>query len=297
MKPRPVLTALCPAKLNLFLHVTGRRPDGYHELQTVFQLLDYGDSMQFRTRDDGELHLQCSDRRLEGEDNLALKAARALRDMAGRPELGADIFLEKRIPAGAGLGGGSSNAATTLLALNRLWSLELDRTALAEAGLRLGADVPVFVHGRSAWASGIGEQLSPVTLPARWFVVLTPPCHVSTAAIFSHRELTRNGSAIKMAAFLAGHSRNDCESLVRRLYPAVDSALSELGRRGQCEARMTGTGASVFAAFGEQARANAVLRQVMGHADGLLEGLQGFVARGIDRAPAPEEQTRPSDEG
>lgn len=281
----PTLTLPAPAKINLFLHITGRRADGYHELQTLFQLLDHGDQLHFTRDDTGEIHLECDAPELVTPGNLVRRAAQALKDLPGTPSRhGVRIRLEKRLPAGAGLGGGSSDAATTLLALNHLWRLGLDRTQLAATGLQLGADVPVFVHGHSAWATGIGEHLQPVSLPTQWYVVLTPACPVSTAEIFSHRELTRNGSAIKMAAFLAGHSRNDCESLVRRLYPAVNETLTGLGQYGA--ARLTGTGSSVFAAFPGQAAAEAALEQILDRATGPLDGLQGFVARGLDTSPA-----------
>lgn len=272
-----------PAKLNLFLHVTGRRADGYHELQTLFRLLDHGDTLHFRATTDGRVSMDSNRPDMTAPDNLVLRAAHALRELPATPaSRGARIHLEKRLPSGGGLGGGSSDAATTLLALNRLWNLALDEDVLAGIGLRLGADVPVFLRGRSAWATGIGEQLRSVNLPAAWYVVLTPACEVSTAAIFSHRELTRNGSAIKIAAFLEGRSRNDCEPLVRTLYPEVDNALKELGRFA--EARLTGTGASVFAAFPDRQEAEEALAAVQ-HRN---RALPGFVAAGVNRSPALE---------
>ncbi|MEX2334629.1 MAG: 4-(cytidine 5'-diphospho)-2-C-methyl-D-erythritol kinase, partial [Pseudohongiella sp.] len=236
-----IITLPAPAKLNLFLHITGRRSDGYHTLQTLFQLLDYGDELRFSLRTDGQLRLTCNDTSLSNNDNLVLRAAGLLRQTLNI-KTGADIHLIKRIPAGAGLGGGSSDAATALLALNQLWQGGLSRTRLAELGLQLGADVPVFVFGNSAWAEGIGEELEPVTLAEQFFVVLTPACHVTTGTIFSHQQLTRDSTAIKMCAFLAGQSRNDCETLVRKLYPAVDAALDWLSQFAP--ARMTGTGCS-----------------------------------------------------
>ena len=279
-----------PAKLNLFLHINGRRADGYHDLQTIFQLLDYGDDLRFSVRDDGELHLRCDTDGLNTPDNLVLKAARALQQQMSGPSPGVDIDLYKRIPAGAGLGGGSSDAATTLVALNHLWQAGLSISELAALGATLGADVPVFVHGQSAWAEGIGDQLTPIILPKRWFVVLTPDCHVSTARVFSHEQLTRDTKAIRMAAFLAERSRNDCEALVRELYPPVDAALEWLSQFTR--ARMTGTGASVFAAFDEEAIARAVLEQLpdvpAGHE---LAGLRGFVACGINQSGLSAYQT------
>ena len=266
-----------PAKLNLFLHILGRRSDGYHQLQTLFQLLDKGDTLQFESLSGGELQLKVSSNttghRLPLESNLILKAARLLRTRAGSPSLGARISVDKRIPMGGGLGGGSSNAATTLIALNRYWQLNLNQTELKALGLQLGADVPFFIDGKSAWGEGVGEKLQAVTLPPRWFLVATPDCAVSTAEIFNHENLTRNSPAIKMADFLAGVARNDCESITCDLYPEVERALTWLTQFGQ--ARMTGTGASVFADFTAETKANAALSQ-------LPARWQGFVARGLN---------------
>jgi 4-diphosphocytidyl-2-C-methyl-D-erythritol kinase len=284
------LTLPAPAKLNLFLHVTGRRNDGYHNLQTLFQLLDYGDTLHFNLRNDGQLHFSCTDTALGNDDNLVMRAARLLQQTLRQQTLqnpaGANIQLNKRIPAGAGLGGGSSDAATTLVALNHLWQGNLSRNDLASLGLKLGADVPVFVMGHSAWAEGIGEELEPVVLAEQFFIVLTPACHVATATIFSHQQLTRDSTAIKMCAFLAGQSRNDCETLVRNLYPAVDAALTWLS--GFAPARMTGTGSSVFAAFSEEAQARAVLEKLPVGIDGPLAGISGFVARGVNKSALSE---------
>ena len=266
-----------PAKLNLFLHILGRRSDGYHQLQTLFQILDKGDTLQFESLSGGELQLEVSSNttghRLPVENNLILKAARLLRTHAGTPTLGARISVDKHIPLGGGLGGGSSNAATTLIALNRYWQLNLSQTELKALGLQLGADVPLFIDGKSAWGEGVGEKLQAVTLPPRWFLVATPDCAVSTAEIFNHENLTRNSPAIKMADFLAGVARNDCESITCDLYPEVEQALTWLTQFGQ--ARMTGTGASVFADFTAETKANAALSQ-------LPARWQGFVARGLN---------------
>lgn len=269
---RKPVTLLSPAKLNLFLHILGRRPDGYHRLQTLFQLLDWGDTLRFEVNESGAVTLESGALDIPADANLIVRAARLLQ----RGSLGAHITLAKRIPAGGGLGGGSSNAATTLLALNHLWELGHSRTELMQLGRGLGADVPVFVGGRTAWAEGIGEILTPVDLPPAWYLVITPACHVSTAEIFSHRELTRNTSPIKIATFFAGTSRNDCQELVRRLYPEVDKALIWLANFG--EARLTGTGASVFASFGSRADAETVLRRVP-------QAWQGFVAGGLNESP------------
>lgn len=266
------ITLLSPAKLNLFLHITGRREDGYHDLQTLFQLLDWGDSLSFRANNSGKITLQGMDVNIPTAENLIYRAASLLQ----RGDLGVDVAVRKRIPAGAGLGGGSSNAATTLLALNHLWQLGLAREELQALGATLGADVPVFVGGRTAWAEGIGEVLTPVNLQRRWYVIITPPCHVSTGQIFSHLQLTRNTSPIKMAAFFEGYSRNDCQELVRHLYPDVDASLSWLNRFG--EARLTGTGASVFSGFGTESEAMAVLQQ-------LPRQWTGVVARGLNQSP------------
>ena len=275
------ITLPAPAKLNLFLHITGRREDGYHPLQTVFQLLDYGDELDVATRDDGELTLRCTGPQALDEvpdaDNLVLRAARALREHVGHAGLGADITLTKRLPTGGGVGGGSSDAATTLLALNHLWGLHRDDDTLASLGRDLGADVPVFVRGHSAWAEGVGEALTPVDLPPRWFVVVHPGCHVSTRAVFTHPELTRHTPAITIAAFFAGPSRNDCESLVRQLAEPVDKALIWLQNFG--EARLTGTGACVFAAFENESEARNVVAEVPPE-------WSAFAACGVNRSPA-----------
>lgn len=270
-------TWLSPAKLNLFLHILGRRDDGYHELQTLFQLLDFGDRMGFQTAESGLLSLELGDdssvHGMPMDDNLILRAARALRAHSGRADLGARIRISKHIPAGAGLGGGSSNAAITLLALNRLWQLHLNLETLRNLAVKLGADVPVFVAGHSAWAEGVGERLEPVSIDPAWYVILVPDCHVSTAAIFAAENLTRQSSAIKMADFLAGRSRNDCEAVTRELYPAVDAAISWLGQHGS--ARMTGTGAAVFASFTDEAQAESVRQQVP-------RQFRALLARGMD---------------
>ncbi|HBN16260.1 MAG: 4-(cytidine 5'-diphospho)-2-C-methyl-D-erythritol kinase [Gammaproteobacteria bacterium] len=279
------LVVPAPAKLNLFLHITGRRADGYHNLQTVFQILDHGDTLHLSPRRDGKLRMDCNRSGLISDDNLVLRAARALQSDSGCP-LGADIYLDKRLPAGGGLGGGSSDAASTLLALNALWKLGMDKQQLASIGLALGADVPVFVHGNSAWAEGVGEHLTPISLPAATYLVITPDCHVATGRIFSHEQLTRDTSPIKMCAFLAGQSRNDCETLVRNLYPEVDEALNWLAQFAP--ARMTGTGASVFASFRTEADARKVLHELE-HIDlPALKRASGFVAQGLNQSPVDQ---------
>lgn len=273
------LTLPAPAKLNLFLHITGRRPDGYHSLQTVFQLLDYGDTLSFTLTEDRELAFSCSRPDLDSPDNLVMRAARLLWQETGVIK-GTRIHLDKRLPTGGGVGGGSSDAATTLVALNSLWQCGLDTAALASLGLALGADVPVFVRGRSAWADGVGEKLQPVDLPERWYLVLTPDCHVSTGEIFGHPQLTRDTPPLKIAAFPFSGAKNDCESLVRGLYSPVNKALDWLSAHG--ETRLTGTGASVFAAFATEAEARQVMALVPEQAPA---GSTAFVARGVNESP------------
>ena len=269
------ITLPCPAKINLFLRITGRRADGYHTLQTLFQLLDYGDSITLTLRDDGQIRLLSPLPGVPDQDNLVVRAARGLQAASGS-KLGADIHLDKRLPMGGGIGGGSSNAATTLLGLNHLWQAAMPIDALCELGLGLGADIPVFVRGETAWAEGIGETLQPVEMPSRWYVVIKPECEVSTAEIFSHQQLTRHDSPIKIAAFLEGGSPNSCEPLVRKLYPEVDKALIWLDQFAP--AKLTGTGACIFASFADQASAEAVLAQ-------RPDSLSGFVARGLQHSP------------
>jgi 4-diphosphocytidyl-2-C-methyl-D-erythritol kinase len=267
------LTLPSPAKLNLFLHILGRRADGYHELQTLFQLLDWGDTLSFEASTTGDISLHGDKVDSSFEDNLIVRAARLLQ----RDNLGASISLVKRIPTGGGLGGGSSNAATTLLALNHLWQLGLSLNELTTRGATLGADVPVFLAGRTAWAEGIGEILTPVDLPENWYLIVAPECHVSTAQVFSHEQLTRNTSPIKMAAFFQGNSRNDCQNLVRRLHPEVDKILNFLENIG--EARLTGTGGCVFACFESQKLARAAQEQIPGE-------WQSWIAKGLNQSPA-----------
>jgi 4-diphosphocytidyl-2-C-methyl-D-erythritol kinase len=280
-----MLTLPAPAKLNLFLHITGRRPDGYHNLETVFQLLDYGDELVFRTEGVSGLSLSCSEPALVTEDNLVLRAARLLAPLATQPAA-CHIHLEKRLPMGGGLGGGSSDAATTLLALNQLWQCGLSRSQLAELGLQLGADVPVFVNGHSAFASGVGEKLENQTLPPLWYVVLTPSCSVSTQQIFCHPELTRDSASTTMRAFPFSGSRNDCQAVSCQLYPVIAAALHWLdSMNGGFEARMTGTGASVFASFPNREQAQAVLERLGVERVSFDPGCCGFIAQGVNVSP------------
>ena len=265
-----------PAKLNLFLHVLGRRDDGYHLLQTVFQFLDYADELEIHPREDGQLTLSRNYSDVALEDDLVLRAARSLRRACGQ-DRGADIRVHKRLPAGGGLGGGSSNAATTLVALNALWRTGLTQEALAQIGLQLGADVPVFVHGQAAWAEGVGERLTPVEPARPWYLVVSPGFGVSTARIFNAPDLTRNTPAITIRDFLEDHrGRNDCETVVRGMYPQIGELIDWLGRHAP--SRLTGTGGCVFARF--DAREEAIRVQEM-----LPAPWQGFVARGLNRSP------------
>lgn len=264
------LTLPAPAKLNLMLHIIGRRADGYHELQTLFQFLDLADELTFKLRRDGEIRLHSELPGVDHDSNLIVRAARRLQE-ASRTSLGADIQLLKRLPMGGGLGGGSSDAATTLVGLDHLWQTRLGEERLAEIGLGLGADVPVFVRGRAAFAEGVGERLQTVALDEPWYLVIAPQVSVSTAEIFSAPELTRNTLPITVRSLLAGGGHNDCQPVVVKRYPEVAKALKFLNNFVQ--GKMTGTGACVFGSFPNRSEADKVLRQ-------LPAGMQGFVAQG-----------------
>jgi len=272
-----------PAKLNLFLHVIGRRADGYHLLQSLFRLVDRGDTLRFSPRPDGRILRARPLADVAEESDLCLRAARLLQEAAGCAQ-GVEIELDKRLPLGGGLGGGSSDAATVLLALNRLWGLDWPRARLQALGLRLGADVPFFIYGRSAFVEGVGERFRPVDVPPAWYLVVEPAVHVPTGEIFAAPNLTRDTKVIKMADFSAGwganreglYGRNDLEPVVCERYPAVARALGWL--RQHAEARMTGSGACVFAPFAVEQDARTVLAQ-------MPEGLTGWVARGLDEHP------------
>ena len=278
-----------PAKLNLFLRITGRRADGRHNLQTVFQLLDFGDEVEIAARRDGRIVLEDPPPGLDAEDELSVRAARALRARTSARQ-GATIRLGKRIPQGAGLGGGSSDAATTLVALNRIWGTGLDEHRLAALGLELGADVPVFVHGRSGWAEGVGERIRALPLPPRWYLVVHPRISVSTTAVFADSGLTRDSPPLKMPRLstdglvdidaLLAAAGNDCEPVVRHRYPVVDAVIEWLrGRVDRADrARMTGTGSAAFGVFGTEGSARRALRE-------LPEEWDGWVARGIADSP------------
>lgn len=264
-----------PAKLNLFLHVVGRRSDGYHLIQTAFRLIDFCDRISVVPREDGTIRLEDELPGVPAEGNLVVRAARALKDAAGVPN-GVAIRIEKRIPMGAGLGGGSSDAATTLLALNRIWGTGFSRSELATIAAALGADVPFFLFGANAFGEGIGEVLTPLDLAPAWYVVLTPQVAVPTAEIFAAPELTRDAKPIKITAFFNGFGRNDLEPVVCARYPEVAKHLAWLRSFG--DARMSGSGSSVFAEFASEAEAQAVVARIP-------DGMRGFAVKGLDRHP------------
>jgi 4-diphosphocytidyl-2-C-methyl-D-erythritol kinase len=271
-----------PAKLNLFLHILGRRPDGYHELQTCFQFVDLCDEITIKVRTDGLIRRTVEIAGLPAEADLCIRAAKALQAASGSA-LGADISLAKKIPVGGGLGGGSSDAATCLIALNQLWGIHCSREELAAIGLKLGADVPVFVHGRVAWAEGVGERLTPLYPPQAPmeanYLILKPNVFVSTAAVFQDPELTRNSAPITIHGFLASGGRNDCLGVVRRRYPEVAHALDWLSVYGS--ARLTGTGACVFLACENKDLAHEIMRKVPPE-------FECFLARGLNDSPLLE---------
>ena len=294
------LSLISPAKLNLFLHINGRRgPEqshpGYHELQTVFQILDRGDRLHFAVNDSGLIDITPEIPGISVEENLIHIAASQLKDAAmmlgkASPKLGATIHVEKNLPMGGGLGGGSSNAATTLIALNHLWELNLDVSQLSKIAAKIGADVPVFVEGHSAWADGIGDQLCPIHMSKEWFVVLTPECHVNTAKIFSNERLTRDTPKKRIAPALEGHGletsaekflsdeyRNDFETLISELYPEIKEAIHWLSQYGI--ARLTGTGACCFCIVKDEATAKKVLNEAKSK-------FKGFIAKGVNLSPA-----------
>jgi 4-diphosphocytidyl-2-C-methyl-D-erythritol kinase len=268
-----------PAKLNLFLHINGRYKNGYHQLQSVFELLDFGDELAFEVDNSGVVELLTPIDGVEYIDNLVVQAALLLQKYKSNPtnkKLGCKIYLKKRLPMGGGIGGGSSNAATTLVALNYLWDCQLNNTKLAELGLQLGADVPIFVHGRSAFAEGVGEQLTPIRLPSKCYLVVFPDCHVSTAEIFSAQNLPRETAKIRYQDYQFENTHNDCQELVCNLYPNVAKTLRWLLE--YAPSRMTGTGACVFAVFNSEKHALNVQAK-------LPIGTTSFVANGLSRSP------------
>jgi 4-diphosphocytidyl-2-C-methyl-D-erythritol kinase len=270
------LTLPAPAKLNLFLHITDQREDGYHELQTIFQFLDYSDEIIFSQRKDGKIRVNSKIPYLSANDNLVMRAAKLLRQHDKKRQ-GVDITLHKKIPIGGGLGGGSSDAATTLCGLNTLWGLNLNQEYLLNLALQLGADVPVFVRGQACWAEGVGDALTPLTdLPEPWFLVVVPPVQVSTAEIFFDKQLTRNTAKSTISTQLIETGKNDCETTVSRHYPEVNEALQWLNSFSP--ARMTGTGACVFARFDKEEDALNVLKKIEAP-------FTGFIAKGLNHSP------------
>ncbi len=267
-----------PAKLNLFLHVTGRRPDGYHNLQTVFQLIDLCDTVGVTVRPDGRIERPDGPAGVDAESDLTVRAAKALQQATGC-SLGATLRIKKRIPMGGGLGGGSSDAATVLLALNELWKTGLPVDQLARIGLPLGADVPVFVRGTSAWGQGVGEDLQPLELPDAWYVVIHPGVSVGTREVFQSPELTRNSPVITIRAFFQAGGRNDCEPVVRARFPEVAEALDWLGQFAP--ARLTGTGSCIFAACATAIDAERLAARVP-------DRWTSYVARGLNVSPVLE---------
>ena len=266
-----------PAKLNLFLRILGRRPDGYHRLQTVFQILDWGDSVRIRVRDDGIIRRVGGDTaQIPEAEDLVIKAAKLLQT-AARSGLGAELSVDKRVPVGGGFGGGSSDAATVLVVLDRLWRTGLGAGRLAELGLALGADVPVFIRGRNAWAEGVGEQLTPLELPASWFLIVDPGVSVPTRELFQDPELTRDAAPATIADFVSGIALgNAFEPVLRRLQPAVDAVLTTLSQHGR--ARLTGTGSGCFLRFQSRAEALGVQARLPAH-------LRSWVVAGAAKSP------------
>lgn len=272
--PSDCLSLPAPAKLNLMLHILGRRDDGYHELQTLFQFLDHCDQLHFRARVDSQICLHSAMPGVDHDSNLIVRAAHLLQQTAGCP-LGADIWIDKQLPMGGGLGGGSSNAATTLVGLNHLWGCGLSLQQLAALGLQLGADVPVFVHGRAAFAEGVGEKLTFVEPIEHWFLVARPDVAISTAKIFSDPGLTRDTPPCKVRSVLRQDGHNDCQATVERHYPQVTQALEILGE--YADARLTGTGSCIFGVFPNKAKADKVAALISSK-------LECFVAKGCNES-------------
>ncbi len=275
------LKILSPAKLNLFLHILNKRSDGYHNLQTVFQFVELFDEITFTLRADNTTHLTSSIKAIENTDNLIFKAAQLLKQNT-QTHAGVDIQLIKNIPMGAGLGGGSSDAASTLVALNYLWQSHLSLDQLANLGTQLGADVPVFVKGHCAWGEGIGNELTPITLPTSWYVILIPNCHIATAEIYASLELTQEKTPLKIGDYRPGMGENDFETVVCARYPRVAEAISWLQQFAP--AHLTGTGCAVFAAFDSQLKAANVINK-------LPEQLTGLIAKGLSQSPTTQIST------
>ena len=276
-----------PAKLNLMLHITGQRADGYHELQTVFQFIDFADELKFILRNDNSIKRHCDDFNVEESEDIIVRAAHLLRqnfkqkNASVNTSFGVDIYLTKNIPMGAGLGGGSSDAATTLLVLNHLWNMQFGVDELAEMGLTLGADVPVFVHGYAAFAEGVGEKLSPITPVESWYLVLIPPVHVSTKEVFCNPQLTRDCSTIKLCDLSRHEWRNVCTPVVVKNYPEVAQAIDIISEYSK--ASMSGTGAAVFSSFDTKAQAEEVLHKIRQKT--AITSWISFVAKGLNQSP------------
>lgn len=276
-----------PAKLNLMLHITGQREDGYHELQTVFQFIDFSDELEFKLRSDDIILRHCDDFEVPENEDIIIAAANLLRQnflhkhTSVKTRFGVDITLRKNIPMGAGLGGGSSDAATTLLVLNRLWEMQFSIDELAEMGLSLGADVPVFVHGFAAFAEGVGEKLSPISPAENWYLVLIPPVHVSTKEVFCNPQLTRDCSAIKLCDLSRHEWRNVCTPVVVKSHPEVSQAIDIINNYSK--ARMSGTGASVFSSFDTKKHAEEVLQKI--RKNPAISSWISFVAKGLNQSP------------
>lgn len=264
-----------PAKLNLMLRITGRRNDGYHLLQTVFQIIDFCDRLKFNKNDNGLITLKQDISDVATDDNLVVRAAKLLKKEAGY-EGGVTIEIEKNLPMGGGLGGGSSDAATTLVALNKLWQLGFGERQLIELGISLGADVPVFIHGFTAWAEGVGEKLQKIEIPQKYFLVIRPDIHVSTKDVFLSESLTRDSKSITIADFLAGQQRNDCQGVVRKQYPLVDKALKAAGIFG--DAKLTGTGSCVFVQFDDEPSAKIAY-------EGIKADWEAYFVKGLPVSP------------
>ena len=270
------LSLPAPAKLNLFLHITGQKENGYHNLQTLFQMLDFGDRLEIESNDTGKIELSTNEKSIPNKENLILQAAQAVQSYAACDH-GVKILLKKKLPIGAGLGGGSSDAATAILGLNAVWNLALTNTELLSIGSKIGADIPVFISGRTSWAGGIGEKLTPIDTPSKWFLIVTPDIFVSTSKIFSHPSLTRNTHPIKIRATEENCWKNDCQLVVEDLYPEVKKVRKWLANFAP--ARMTGTGGSIFSSFSTEDDAKAILKKIP-------KPWLGFVAKGVNRSPA-----------
>ena len=273
------ISVTAPAKLNLMLHITGQRDDGYHLLETVFQFIDLCDDMTFQLRDDGQINCTQLNSSISADEDITVRAAKMLQS-AYSVHNGIDISINKNIPIGGGLGGGSSNAASCLLVLNQLWKLDLPMEKLSEIGLQLGADVPVFIYGQAAWAKGVGETLEAIQLPENTYMVINPGISVSTGEIFGAKELTRNNESITIRAFLDGAGKNVCEAVARQRYPAIDQAMNWLDQFAK--ARLTGTGACIFASFDSVEKANAVKSQIP-------DDWTGYVVQALNKNPVHQQ--------